>query len=147
MTFWRLPADSALDVSIRDGVADNGSNTTLPLLTIGLSQIGLPISFRPDCTFWSSSEIGYVLPGAMDAQGRYDGAITGIPHLPPGMRLWCQAGSISLATGDLAFGDATTLITPPPGPLPIPTSRIANSTDHTGATGVVSYAVPVMVFF
>jgi hypothetical protein len=147
MTFWRLPMDSTLDVSIRTGVADTGSNTTLPLLTIGLSPIGQPISFRPDCTFWSSAEIGYVLPGAMDAQGRYDGAVTGIPHLPAGMRLWCQAGSVDLANGDLAASDATTFVTPPPGPLPIPVCRIVNSTNQQAATGTVSYAVPVMAFF
>jgi hypothetical protein len=83
----------------------------------------------------------------MNAQGDYDGSLQGLPILPPGYRLWCQAGSISLATADVAFSDATTLVTPPAGPLPIPTSRIANSTDHTGTTGVVSFAVPVMGFF
>ena len=147
MTLWRLLSGTRFDVSIRDGVRDPGTGVTVPFVLLGTSISALPWPTRPDCTIWSSADVGYLLPGVMNTQGSYDGSLQGLPVLPPGYRLWCQAGSISLATGDLAFGDATTLITPPPGPLPIPTSRIANSTDHTGATGVVSYAVPVMGFF
>ena len=67
--------------------------------------------------------------------------------LPPGFRLWCQAGTIDLANTELSFSDAVTMVTPALGSLPIPVSRIVNSTDHTAATGTVSYAVPVMAFF
>ena len=77
----------------------------------------------------------------------FDGSLAGLPVLPPGFRLWCQAGSVDLQTGDLAFTDASTFVTPPPGPLPIPTARIANSTNVGASTGAVSYAVPVMAFF
>jgi len=147
MTLWRLLGGTRFDVSIRDGVRDPGTGVTVPFLMLGTSISSITWPTRPDCTIWSSADIGFLLPGVMNTQGAYDGSLQGLPVLPPGFRLWCQAGSISLVTADLAFSDATTVVTPPAGPLPIPTSRIANSTDHTGATGVVSYAVPVMCFF
>ena len=83
----------------------------------------------------------------MNAQGDYDGSLSGLPALPPGFRLWCQAGSIDLGTIGMAFSDAVTMVTPPAGPVPIPVSRVINSTNHSAATGTVSYAVPVMAFF
>jgi hypothetical protein len=147
MTLWRLLGGTRVDVSIRDGVRDPGTGVTVPFLMLGTSISSMLWPTRPDCTIWTSADVGYLLPGVMNNVGSYDGSLQGLPILPPGYRLWCQAGSISLVTAELAFSDATTLITPPPGPLPIPMSRIANSTDHTAATGVVSYAVPVMAFF
>lgn len=146
MTCWRLLTGMQLDVSIRNGVPDAGSGTSWPIVTIGLSPDGQPIPFRPDCPFWSSAELCVLLSGVMDAQGDYDGSITNIPFLPPGLRLWCQAGSFDVASGALAASDATTFVVPPAGPLPIPVSRIVNSTNQAGTTGTVSYAVPVMGF-
>lgn len=146
LTFWRRAAGSELDVSIRNGVPDAGGGTSLAILTIGLGLDGSPIPWRPDCPFWSSAEIWTVL-GNVNAQGSYDGTLAGLPLLPPGMRLWCQAGTIDVVTGGLAASDASTLVTPPAGTVPIPTCRIVHSTDRTSATGTVSYAVPVMGFF
>jgi hypothetical protein len=147
MTFWRRAAQSDLDISIRNGVPDGGSGTSMAILTMGLGVDGTPIPWRPDCPFWSSAEIWLVLPGSFDAQGSYDGTLAGLPLLPPGMRLWCQAGSFDLGNGTLAASDASTVVTPPPGTLPIPTCRIINSTNQAATTGTVSYAVPVMGFF
>jgi len=147
MTLWRLLSGTRFDVSIRDGVRDPGTGVTVPFVLLGTSLSTITWPTRLDCTIWSSADVGYLLPGVMNTQGAYDGSLQGLPILPPGYRLWCQAGSISLVTAELAFSDANTLITPPAGPLPIPMSRIANSTDHTAATGVVSYAVPVMGFY
>jgi hypothetical protein len=147
MTCWRLAAGLQIDVAIRNGVPDGGAGTSLPLVTIGLSPDGQPIPFRTDCPFWSSAELSLLLPGAMNAQGDYDGSITGVPQLPPGLRLWCQAGSFDVASAALAASDATTFVVPPAGPVPIPTSRIVNSTNQAATTGTVSFAVPVMGFF
>ncbi|MEO6594998.1 MAG: hypothetical protein ABIP94_09635 [Planctomycetota bacterium] len=147
MTLWWRTTGMQLDISIRNGVHDSGNGLTRGFVTIGNSLAGAPWPSRPDCPFWSSSEVWFALPGTMNAQGNYDGSLTALPTLPPGYRLWFQAGSIDLGTVDMAFGDATTLITPPPGPQPIPTSRIINSTNVAAATGTVSYAVPVMGFF
>lgn len=148
MTYWRLPGGGRVDVSIRDGVPDDGSGImqTRAFVTFGQSLAGSPWPSRTDCPFWSSTEVWYVLPGTMNAAGDYDGSLLALPHLPPGFRLWCQAGSIDLVTAGLAFSDAVTFVTPPPGPLPIPTARIVNSTNRSAATGTVSYAVPVMGF-
>ncbi len=147
MTFWRQATGTRLDVSLRNGVPDTGNGLSRPFVTLGTSVNGTPWYSRPDCPFWSSSEVWFPLPGTMNAQGDYDGSLSVLGLLPAGHRLWCQAGSIDLSNGNLAFSDATTLITPPAGPLPIPTSRIINSTNHASATGTVSYAVPVMGFF
>ncbi|HEX6812382.1 MAG TPA: hypothetical protein VF384_12210 [Planctomycetota bacterium] len=147
MTLWRLLAGTRLDVSIRDGMPDPGTGVTWPFVMLGTSTSAITWPGRTDCTIWGSADVGFLLPGTMNGQGAYDGSLLGLPMLPPGYRLWCQAGSISVVDAEVALSDATTLITPPQGPLPIPTSRIANSTDHTAATGVVSYAVPVMCFF
>lgn len=144
MTYWRLTTGARLDVSIRDGVPDTGNGTARPFVVLGHSQAGSPWPMRPDCPFWSSAEIWFPLPGTMNAAGDYDGSLTGLPFLPPGYRLWGQAGSIDLATVGMAFTDAVTFVTPPSGPLPIPTSRIVNSTNHAAPTGTVSYVVPVI---
>ncbi|MFY9343973.1 MAG: hypothetical protein WAT39_15900 [Planctomycetota bacterium] len=146
MTYWRLTTGGRLDVSIRDGVPDSGNGLSRPFVTIGHSLAGSPWPLRPDCPFWSSSEVWFPLPGTMNSAGDYDGSLAALPLLPPGYRLWCQAGSIDLGTVGMAFSDAVTFVTPPAGPVPIPTVRIVNSTNHAAATGTVSYAVPVIAF-
>ncbi|MBX3463814.1 MAG: hypothetical protein KF830_11645 [Planctomycetes bacterium] len=146
MTMWRRAAAIDLDVSIRNGVRDQGAGTSLPLLTIGLGVDGTPIPWRPDCAFWSSAEIWFLLPGAFDVQGAWDGTLAGLPLLPPGLRLWLQAGSFDVASGALAASDATTVVVPPPGPLPMPVSRVVNGTNVAAATGTVAYSVPVIGF-
>ena len=128
-------------------VADTGSGTTRAFLTIGQSINGAPWPLRTDCPFWSSAELWFALPGTMNQAGDYDGTLANLPLLPPGFRLWCQAGSIDLANVDMAFSDALTLITPPFGSLPIPTARVASASSRTSPTGSFSYAVPVMEFF
>lgn len=146
LTFWRRAAGSEIDVSIRNGVPDTGGGRALALLTIGLGPLGTPIPWRTDCPFWSTGEIWSVLPGTCDVDGDYDDTLAGIPLLPPGMRLWLQAGTIDPSSGAIAASDATTLVTPPSGVLPIPMARVINSTNQAAATGTVSYAVPVMGF-
>ena len=105
------------------------------------------MALRPDCPFWSTTELWYVLPGSMSMTGSYDGQLQGLPLLPPGYRIWCQAGSIDVAQFTFAFTDALTLITPAYGEQPIPTSRVANANDVAANTGSFSYAVPVMAFW
>lgn len=146
MTYWRLPASGRVDVSIRDGVPDSGNGLTRAFVTFGTGLAGGPWPLRTDCPFWSSAEAWYVLPGTLNGNGDLDGSLVGLPLLPPGFRLWCQAGSIDLGTVGMAFSDAVTFVTPPTGTLPIPVSRIVHSTNHASATGTVSFAVPVMGF-
>lgn len=148
LDLWRLQnGSSEFDVSIRNGVADPGTGTTRAFLTIGTSLDGTPWPLRSDCSFWSSAELWYALPGTMTTNGRYDGTLPNLPLLPPGYRLWCQAGSIDLATTGMSFSDAVTLVTPPYGQLPIPAARIANGSNVAATTGSVSSSVPVMAFF
>jgi hypothetical protein len=147
LSFWRLPTGSRLDVALRDGVPDDGSGATRAFLLMGTQAGTGAWPTLPGCGFWSSSEVWYALPGLVGSNGAYDGALLGLPQLPPGFRLWCQAGSVNLLTGDLAFTDASTFVTPPTGPLPIPTARVVNSTNVSAATGTVSFAVPVMAFW
>jgi hypothetical protein len=146
MTLWRLSTASRLDLSIRDGVADSGNGQTRAFVMIGSGVDGSPWPLRSDCSFWSTAEIWASLPGTMTATGSYDGSLT-LPQLPPGFRLWCQAGAIDLGNVAMSFSDAVTVVTPPPGPLPIPAVRIVNSTSQTAATGSISNSVPVMGFF
>ncbi len=146
-TWWRLATDSRADVSIRDGVPDSGSGTTRGFLCLGTALDGAPWPLRADCPFWSSTEVWFPLPGTMNGNGDYDGSLTALPLLPPGYRLWCQAGSIDLQTAGMSFSDAVTFVTPPPGPQPIPAVRVVNSTNGGAATGTVSNVVPVMAFF
>lgn len=148
LDLWRLQAGSSeFDVSIRNGVADPGAGTTRAFLTLGTSFDGAPWPLRSDCAFYSSAELWFALPGTMTSTGRYDGTLPSLPLLPPGHRLWCQAGSIDLATIGMSFSDAVTLVTPPYGQLPIPAARIANGSDVTSLTGTISSSVPVMAFF
>lgn len=147
MSMWRLPTSTRLDVSIRNGVADDGSGTTLPYLLFGHAIDGSSWVLQPNCTIWSSHEVWFFLPGAMNQQGDYDGSRPALPVMPPGHRLWCQAGSTNLAAMAFTFSDALTFVTPALGTLPIPVTRVANSTNQAAATGTVSNAVPVMAFF
>ena len=148
LDFWRMAnGTTELDISIRHGVASSSNHPAFAFLTMGNWINSTPWPLRPDCTFWSSSELWFSLPGAMTANGTYDDLLTGLPLLPSGFRLWCQAGSIELTTVASAFGDAITFVTPPHGRLPIPCARIASGSDRAAATGTVSRAVPVMAFF
>ena len=148
LDLWRLAnATTEVDVSIRDGVADSGTATTRGFLTMGNSIDGTPWPMRADCPFWSSSEIWFLLPGTMTNTGSYDGTLSNLPLLPPGYRLWCQAGSIDLGNLDMSFSDAVTLVTPPSGSLPIPAMRVANGSNQSATSGSVSASVPVMAFF
>lgn len=145
---WRLASGSSqLDVSLRNGVADPGSGAARAFLTLGNTLQSTPWPLRPECLFHSSAELWFALPGAMTATGRYDGSLTQLPPLPSGLRLWCQAGSVDLASVAMAFSDAVTLVTPPLGQLPRPCARVANGADVTSPTGSVSASVPVMAFF
>ncbi|MBL9078766.1 MAG: hypothetical protein JNL08_14760 [Planctomycetes bacterium] len=146
LTLWRRAAWTDIDVSIRNGVPDAGGGTSLCVLTIGAGVDGTPIPWRTDCPFWSTAELWVLLSGSADSQGDYDGTLTGLPLLPPGLRLWCQAGTIDALTGGIAASDANTLVTPPPGVLPIPVARVVNSSNVAAATGTFSFAVPVMAF-
>lgn len=148
LDLWRLQSGTTeLDVAIRNGVADPGTGTTRAFLTMGTSLDGTPWPLRSDCPFWSSAELWFALPGAMTAGGRYDGTLAGLPLLPPGHRLWCQAGSIDLSTVAMSFSDAITLVTPPYGQLPVPVARVANGSDVNAPTGNVSASAPVTAFF
>ena len=148
LDFWSMAnGTSEIDISIRHGVASSGNHPAFAFLTIGNWINATPWPLRPDCTFWSSSELWFSLPGSMTASGTYDDQLTGLPLLPAGYRLWCQAGSIDLATVATAFGDAITFVTPPYGMLPIPCARIASASDRAASTGAVSRSVPVMAFF
>lgn len=146
MSMWHLGTASQFDVSLRNGVPDDGTNLTRAWLALGLDLVNWPWPARPECVQQSSTNVWFVL-GGTDAQGRYDGSLANLPLLPPGYRIWCQAGSIHLGTGDLAFADASGIVTPPPGPTPLPAVRISASTDRTAASGSVSSAVPVTLFY
>jgi len=146
MTLWRRSTGIDLDVALREAVP-SASGSSIPLLAVGLTPLtGVTIPWRPDCALTSSSEVWLQMPGSVDATGSYDGTVTGLWLLPPGLRLWCQVASYDVATGALAASDSTTIVVPPNGPQPIPVSRIVNSTSQAATTGTVSYAVPVMGF-
>lgn len=144
---WRLPSGSSqIDVSIRNGVPNTSAAAARGFLLLGnhLGTQAWPL--RADCPVHSSAELWFALPGSMTASGTYDGTLN-LPQLPPGLRLWCQAGAVALSSVAMSFGDATTLVTPPLGPLPRPCMRVANGADVAAPTGAVSASVPVMAFF
>lgn len=147
LVLWHRGAQMELDVALRDGVPDLGAGLTRAFVALGTQLTSMPWPSMPRCTLYSSAELLLLLPGAVTSAGSYDGLFAGLPVLPPGFRLWCQAGTVDLGGGALALTDASGLVTPPAGPLPIPTSRVVNSTNVAGTTGTVSLAVPVVGFF
>ncbi len=145
---WRLASGTTeLDIAVRNGVADPGAGSARAFLTLGNALQTVPWPLRSECPFHSSAELWFALPGAMTTTGRYDGTLANLPLLPPGMRLWCQAGSVDLSSLAMSFSDAVTLVTPPFGQLPRPCARVANGDDVSSPTGSVSRSVPVMAFF
>jgi hypothetical protein len=148
MSLWVLAnGTSRLDVGLRDGIRDGGNGLSRGFIMLGQAQGFGTWPGRPDCTFHSSAEVWFALPGTMSATGSLDGSLTALPLLPPGYRLWCQGGSVDLGNANLAFTDGLTLVTPPLGAVPLPAVRIANSTSQTASTGSVSNVVPVMGFY
>lgn len=148
LDLWHLSGGTnELDVSIRNGVADPGTGATRAFLTLGNALAPTPWPLRSDCTFYSSAELWLALPGTMTTTGRYDGTLSNLPTLPPGLRLWCQAGSIDLHNVAMTFSDAVSLVAPPLGQLPRPARRVANGSDVASPTGSVSASVPVTAFF
>lgn len=147
MTLWHLGTDMAIDLALRNGIAEDGSGLTRAWISLGTAPSMQSWPLRPECPLFSSNDVWFAMPGTLTAQGRYDGQLGSLPVLPPHYRLWAQAGSAHLGTGGLSFGNGVTIVTPPAGPLPIPTVRIVNSSNGAAATGTVSNSVPVMLFF
>lgn len=147
MSLWHLGTSMRLDVAARNGVPDDGTGLARTFVCLGAGRVQWPWPLRPACVQQSSCEVWFALPNPNDTSGNNDASLSNLPVLPPGHRLWCQAGSIHLQSGDFAFGDASTLITPPAGPAQIPAARIVASSDRSAASGTVSFAVPVIEFF
>lgn len=144
-TLWHLGTGMQLVAGMRNGVPDPGTGVTMPIAVMGLRSAQLPWPGLPNCALLTTSELWWAMAGSNDAQGNYDGSVN-LPVLPPGHRLYLQSGSLHLGTAAMAFGDASTLVTPGPGPLPMSAVRVANSTDGSAASGTVSPAVPVTRF-
>ena len=147
LALWHLGNASQVDVSIRRGIADDGSGLARAFLCLGTSAVQWPWPLRPSCLQQSSTELWMALPGPMSPTGRYDQSVTGLPPLPPGYRLWCQAGSIHLGSAALAFADLSSLTTPPAAPATLPAVRIAASSNRLAVQGTISNSVPVTLFF
>lgn len=146
-SLWLRQGLTQFDVALRGAGRDDGSGQLRGWFAVGALASSQPWPANANCTLWGTAEAWFVLPGTPDTSGNLDASLTGLPALPPGYRLWCQAGSAHLGTGALAFSDGATLVTPPPGPMPMTASRVANSTDRGSATGTVANSVPVMAFF
>jgi hypothetical protein len=147
LSLWHLGSTMELALALRNGVPEDGSGLTRAWVALGVQPATWIVPQLPQCTVYGSAELLLAMPGTLTSQGRYDGTQGNLPVLPPGYRLWCQSGSVHLGTGALSFGDGVTLVTPPPAPQPIPACRIASSSDRNSATGSVTTAVPVTLFF
>lgn len=147
LSFWHLGSSTQIDVAARNGVPDDGTGNARTFLCLGLGQTSLPWPGLPACVLQSSTEVWFPLPNPNDTQGANNAALQGLPVLPPGYRLYCQAGSIHLQNGAFTLGDLSTLLTPPAGPAAIPSARVVAGSDRTAATGTVAFAVPVVQFF
>ena len=142
----RLGPTMSLEISARNGVPDDGSGMARSYLMVSAEPFSGPLPLRTDCILGTAVEWFGVL-GPNDANGRWDGILPVI-HIPPAYeRFYLQVGSAHLGTGALALGDISTIVVPPPGPPVIPASRIASGSDRDAATGTVSLAVPVTLFF
>ena len=147
LSLWNLVSASQIDVSIRNGVADDGTLLAHAFVSLGTAVVHWPWHNRPTCVQQSSTEIWFALPGNMTASGSYDGSLTGLPTLPPGYRLWCQAGSVHLGSAALSFADLSGVVTPPPAVAPLPAVRIAASNNRLAGIGAISNSVPITQFF
>lgn len=146
-SLWHLGTELAIDLSLRRGIAADGSGLTRVWVALGLQPTAMPWPSLGQCTIFGSNEVWFIMPGTPTTNGSYDGTLSQLPVLPAGIRLWCQTGSAHLGNGALSFGDGVAIVTPPAGPQPIPTRRIANSTNGSAASGSLSWSVPVMLFF
>ena len=135
-----------LEISARNGVPADGSNSVWSFLMLRAAPFTGPWQFRLDCTQGTSIEIWTVL-GQNDTSGNWDGTLTGIPAIIPGQRFFLQVGSANLQTGALALAGTSAITIPPPGPSVIPVARIANGADRAAASGTVSFSVPITLFF
>ena len=147
LSLFQLGGSTEFDVAARNGVADDGSLQTRTFLCLGTGQQNQPWPGRPGCALLTTTDVWFAMPGNNSATGSYDGVLGGLPVLPPGWRLWCQTGSVHLGTGALAFGDLSTMVTPPPAPTVSPAARVAASSDRTALTGTVAQSVPVTLFY
>ncbi|MCA8954286.1 MAG: hypothetical protein KDE27_32560 [Planctomycetes bacterium] len=146
ITLWHLGTSMSLDLALRNGIPELGSGLTRAWVALGTTPGAQVWPQLPQCALYSSNDIWFELPGLLTSQGSYDGTLSQLPVLPPDFRLWLQAGSAHLGTGNLSFSDGVTLVTPPAGPTPIPAIRIVNSTNRTAPTGTISDSVPVIEF-
>lgn len=146
MSLWHLGTSMRLDLAARNGLPDNGTGQSFCLLAFGAAPTNLPWPFRPQCVLQASVDEMFVL-GTNDLAGNYDGGLTNQPLLPPGLRIYLQAGSLAMGSLDLVVTDLTTLVTPGAPPSSLPATRVSASTNRLATTGTVTPSVPVTQFF
>lgn len=145
-TLRRLPTGTHLMVAARNGMATDASGPGFSAVLLGLVEANTPWHLRPDCTRLTTIDAAFMLPGANDTRGNWDGTVKTGEQLPAGLHFVVQIASVHAQNGT-ALGDGSRLVVPPPGPSTQTVARIANGTDRTSPTGTVSNIVPVTLFF
>ncbi|MFM1872265.1 MAG: hypothetical protein RL398_1687, partial [Planctomycetota bacterium] len=146
LSLWHRGTHMNLDVALRDAIPDRGNGLARAFVALGLGLGSSAFPTAPQCTLFSSAELVLPLAAAVSSTGSCDDTFVGMPVLPPGFRLWAQAGAIDLGNGNLTLGDVSGIATPPPGLTPVPCARVVDANNVTGTTGTLSLAVPVIRF-
>ncbi len=135
-----------LDIQARNGMPTDPTGSGLSALLVGFRKATLSWPARPACTLLTSTEAWFELPGANDPNGHWNGMLQSATPLPIGMEFYAQVASGHALNG-VAISDASHVVVPPLGPVPMTVARIANGSDRTAPTGTVSNVVPVTELF
>lgn len=141
-----LPTGMDFDIQARNGVATDPSGPAVSVLLLGFRRATAPWSLQPSCSMLTSLDSFAQLPGVNSSNGSWSGTLRGTVPLPTGVAFHTQIASGHPING-VTLSDASDLLVPLLGPMPIPGARIASGSDRTSPTGAVSFVVPVTEFF
>ena len=141
-----LPGGIDFDIKARGGMATDASGNGVSILLFGFQRAAQPWAVRPNCQMLTSLELFGQLPTPNTATGSWNGTLQGVGALTPGLAFHVQVASGHALNG-VTLSDASDMVVPPLGPMPVTAARIAHGTDRTSSTGTVSLTVPVTEFF
>lgn len=135
-----------LSIGSRNGVKSTAAAPAQSILLLSPTRRSIPWPPGTGCTLVGQPSAVLPLAGSNTSSGAWSGAIdVGTPP-PPFFEMIGQILSMAPGRGETVLSDGSRLIAPPAG-AGVVSSRVIAASDHTAASGSVSFAVPVTGFF
>ncbi|MHC4512423.1 MAG: hypothetical protein ACYTGW_18365 [Planctomycetota bacterium] len=135
-----------VQIEVRNGVPGTTTTSAGSVLVLGQKQLSQAWPPGTGCTLYTDPAVLVFLSGSNDPKGGWSGTLPVGPPAPAYASMFGQIASLDRQSGELVLTNAAQLTMPPAGPGLVAV-RIAHGTNAASATGTISHAVPVTLFF